>query len=422
MELLIPVVITIIFSALFSGLEIAFVTANKLKIEVDKSKDYLSARILSKFVKKPSRFLGALLVGNNIALVIYGIFIAKMLEMPLRQMLAGSPGEEAMLLILQTLISTLIIFIFGEFLPKTLFRINPNSILNFFAIPFNLFYILFYPVIGFFTGLSELILKYLLKVNITQPEYVFGIVDLDHFLSESSAVTQEESEDYQEIQMFQNARDLGNVKLRECMVPRNEIVALNQEESIDTLTGLFIESGHSKVLIYQDSIDNIIGYTHSYDLFKKPETIVEITMPVMIVPETMPASILLNMFMDERKSVALVVDEFGGTAGMLTIEDIIEEIFGEIDDEYDVEELSEKQIDERSFILSGRHEIDYLNQKYRLGLPESDDYETLAGLIIFNHESIPGVNEEIRVDDFVFTILSATENRIEEVLLKINPD
>lgn len=422
MELLIPVVITIIFSALFSGLEIAFVTANKLKIEVDKNKDYLSARILSKFVKKPSRFLGALLVGNNIALVIYGIFIAKMLEMPLRQMLAGSPGEEAMLLILQTLISTLIIFIFGEFLPKTLFRINPNSILNFFAIPFNLFYILFYPVIAFFTGLSELILKYLLKVNITQPEHVFGIVDLDHFLSESSAVTQEESEDYQEIQMFQNARDLGNVKLRECMVPRNEIVALNQEESIDTLTGLFIESGHSKVLIYQDSIDNIIGYTHSYDLFKKPETIAEITMPVMIVPETMPASILLNMFMDERKSVALVVDEFGGTAGMLTIEDIIEEIFGEIDDEYDVEELSEKQIAEHSFIFSGHHEIDYLNQKYRLGLPESDDYETLAGLIIFNHESIPGVNEEIRVDDFVFTILSATENRIEEVLLKINPD
>lgn len=421
MELLIPVVITILFSAFFSGMEIAFVTANKLKIEVDKAKDFLPARILSKFVKRPSRFIGALLLGNNIALVIYGIYIARILEQPIRQLLPPVAGADALLLIVQTLVSTLIILLFAEFLPKVLFRINPNSTLSFFAIPVYLFYILFYPVIFFFIGLSELILKYLFKVNITQPDYAFGVVDLDHFLSESTAGKPEESDDYQEIQMFQNARDLGNIKLRECMVPRNEIIALNQNESIDKLNELFIESGHSKVLIYQDSIDNIIGYTHSYDLFRKPASIREITKPVMIVPETMPASTLLNKFMGERRSVALVVDEFGGTAGMLTIEDIIEEIFGEIDDEYDVEELAEKQIDENTYLFSGRHEIDYLNQKYRLDLPESDDYETLAGFIISYHESIPAENEEIRAGNFLFTIVRASETRIEEVLLKVNP-
>lgn len=421
MELLIPVVITILFSAFFSGMEIAFVTANKLKIEVDKAKDFLPARILSKFVKRPSRFIGALLLGNNIALVIYGIYIARILEQPIRQLLPPVAGADALLLIVQTLVSTLIILLFAEFLPKVLFRINPNSTLSFFAIPIYLFYILFYPVIFFFIGLSELTLKYLFKVNITQPDYAFGVVDLDHFLSESTASKPEESDDYQEIQMFQNARDLGNIKLRECMVPRNEIIALNQNESIDKLNELFIESGHSKVLIYQDSIDNIIGYTHSYDLFRKPASIREITKPVMIVPETMPASTLLNKFMGERRSVALVVDEFGGTAGMLTIEDIIEEIFGEIDDEYDVEELAEKQIDENTYLFSGRHEIDYLNQKYRLDLPESDDYETLAGFIISFHESIPAENEEIRAGNFLFTIVRASETRIEEVLLKVNP-
>lgn len=421
MELLIPVVITILFSAFFSGMEIAFVTANKLKIEVDKAKDFLPARILSKFVKRPSRFIGALLLGNNIALVIYGIYIARILEQPIRQLLPPVAGADALLLIVQTLVSTLIILLFAEFLPKVLFRINPNSTLSFFAIPIYLFYILFYPVIFFFIGLSELTLKYLFKVNITQPDYAFGVVDLDHFLSESTASKPEESDDYQEIQMFQNARDLGNIKLRECMVPRNEIIALNQNESIDKLNELFIESGHSKVLIYQESIDNIIGYTHSYDLFRKPVSIKEITKPVMIVPETMPASTLLNKFMGERRSVALVVDEFGGTAGMLTIEDIIEEIFGEIDDEYDVEELAEKQIDENTYLFSGRHEIDYLNQKYRLDLPESDDYETLAGFIISFHESIPAENEEIRAGNFLFTIVRASETRIEEVLLKVNP-
>ncbi len=422
MELIVPIFIALLFSAFFSGTEIAFVTANKLRIEVDKNKDLLPARLLSGFLRKPGRFIAALLLGNNIALVVYGIYISVLLREPLLSILPEGSGEGALLLLSQTIISTLIILFIAEFIPKVLFRINPNKILNIFALPLFLFYILFYPVIFLFIGISEFLLRYVFKARITRPEYSFGVIDLDHYLNESATTEIEDSDDYQEIQMFQNARDLGNIKLRECMIPRNEIVALNKSESIETLTSLFVESGHSKILIYQDSIDNIIGYSHSYDLFKKPGNIPQITKPVMIVPETMPASKLLNMFMTERKSVALVVDEFGGTAGMLTIEDIIEEIFGEIDDEYDVEDFSETRISDNEFLFSARLEIDYLNQKYKLDLPVSDDYETLAGLILSHHEEIPAVNDEIRVNNFLFVITRATDNRIEEVMLKTDPE
>jgi CBS domain containing-hemolysin-like protein len=418
MELIVPICIALLFSAFFSGMEIAFVTANKLRIEVDKNKDLLPARLLSGFLRKPGRFIAALLLGNNIALVVYGIYISVLLREPLLSILPEGSGEGVLLLLSQTIISTLIILFIAEFIPKVLFRINPNKILNIFALPLFLFYILFYPVIFLFIGISEFLLRYVFKARITRPEYSFGVIDLDHYLNESATTEIEDSDDYQEIQMFQNARDLGNIKLRECMIPRNEIVALSKSESIETLTSLFVESGHSKILIYQDSIDNIIGYSHSYDLFKKPGNIPQITKPVMIVPETMPASKLLNMFMTERKSVALVVDEFGGTAGMLTIEDIIEEIFGEIDDEYDVEDFSETRISDNEFLFSARLEIDYLNQKYKFDLPVSDDYETLAGLILSHHEEIPAVNDEIRVNNFLFVITRATDNRIEEVMLK----
>ncbi|PKP47204.1 MAG: hemolysin [Bacteroidetes bacterium HGW-Bacteroidetes-11] len=421
MELIVPIIIALLFSAFFSGMEIAFVTANKLRIEVEKNKEFLPARLLSGFLKKPSRFIAALLMGNNIALVIYGIYIAVLLEPMLIKVLPDSPGSVALLLISQTIISTLIVLLFAEFLPKVLFRINPNSILNFFAVPLKLFYVISYPVIIIFIGASEILLKYIFKARISHPEYSFGVVDLDHYLRDSSSQQPEESEDYQEFEMFKNARDLGNVKLRECMVPRNEIIAVSNVENLEVLRELFISSGHSKVLIYQESIDNIIGYTHSHDLFRRPGSIDEITKPVMIVPESMPANKLLSMFMSERKSVALVVDEFGGTAGMLTIEDIIEEIFGEIDDEYDVEDSAEVQISEDEFLFSARLEIDYLNQKYKLELPVSDEYETLAGLIISHHEDIPAEHEEIQIHDFLFIITRASESRIEEVRLKFNP-
>jgi CBS domain containing-hemolysin-like protein len=421
MYLLIPIAIALIFSAFFSGMEIAFVSSNKLKIEVDKNKDLLPAKILSLFVRRQSHFVAALLLGNNIALVIYGIYSVQLLNKPLLSILPEGPGTEVLLLILQTILSTLVILIFAEFIPKILFRINSNKILSFFAVPVYIIYVLIYPVVLLFIGLSELLLRVVLRVKVSRPDYSFSAVDLDYYLKESASALPDEREDFQEIQMIQNVRDLNNIKLRECMVPRNEILAINSTESIENLRSFFIESGHSKVPVYQDSIDNIIGYTHLYDLFRKPATISEILKPVMIVPETMPANKLLNLFIAERKSVALVVDEFGGTAGMLTIEDVIEEIFGEIEDEFDVEELVDQQIDEDKFLLSGRLEIDYLNEKYGLNLPKTDDYETLAGYILYHHENIPVVNDEITIEGFLFTIVQATDTRIEQVLLRKNP-
>ncbi len=402
-------------------MEIAFVSSNKLRIEVDKNKDLLPAKILSLFVRRQSHFIAALLLGNNIALVIYGIYSVSLLTNPLLSILPEGPGTAVLLLILQTILSTLVILIFAEFLPKILFRINPNKILSFFAVPVYMIYVLIYPVVLLFIGISELLLRVVFRVKVSRPDYSFSAIDLDYYLKDSSSIQPDEREDFQEIQMIQNVRDLNNIKLRECMVPRNEILAINSTESIDNLRSFFIETGHSKVPVYQDSIDNIIGYTHLHDLFRKPATISEIIKPVMIVPETMPANKLLNLFIAERKSVALVVDEFGGTAGMLTIEDVIEEIFGEIEDEFDVEELIEQQLDEDEFLLSGRLEIDYLNEKYSLKLVKSDDYETLAGYIIHHHESIPVKNDEIMIEGFLFTIVQATDTRIEQVLLRLNP-
>lgn len=421
MYLLFPIVIALLFSAFFSGMEIAFVSSNKLRIEVDKNKDLLPAKILSLFVRRQSHFIATLLLGNNIALVIYGIFSVRLLTNPLLSILPGGPGADVLLLILQTILSTLVILIFAEFLPKILFRINSNKILSFFAVPVYMIYVLIFPVVLLFIGLSELILRVVFRVKVSRPDYSFSAIDLDYYLKDSAAILPDEREDFQEIQMIQNVRDLNNIKLRECMVPRNEILAINSTESIDNLRSFFIETGHSKVPVYQDSIDNIIGYTHLYDLFRKPDTISEILKPVMIVPETMPANKLLNLFITERKSVALVVDEFGGTAGMLTIEDVIEEIFGEIEDEFDVEELIDQQLDDDEFLLSGRLEIDYLNEKYSLKLAKTDDYETLAGYIIHHHESIPVVNDEILIEGFLFTIVQATDTRIEQVLLRLNP-
>lgn len=421
MQLIVPIAITLLFSAFFSGLEIAFVSSNKLKIEVDKSKDQLQARILSLFLKKQSHFIAAMLLGNNIALVIYGIYSVRVLNDPLIQILPDGPGAEALLLIIQTVLSTLVILVLAEFLPKVLFRINPNKILTFFAIPVFAIYILIYPLVLLFIGLSELILRLVFRTRISRTNYSFSTTDLDYYLRESAALQPDDREERQEIQMFQNVRDLNNIKLRECMVPRNEILAIDASESIDNLRNFFVETGHSKIPVFQHSVDNITGYAHLYDLFRKPASIGEIIKPVMIVPETMPANKLLNQFIAERKSVAIVVDEFGGTAGMLTIEDVIEEIFGEINDEFDVEEQVDQKISEDEYLLSGRLEIDFLNEKYGLNLNKTDDFETLAGYIIHHHQNIPSANEEIVIEGFHFTILQATDTRIEQVLLRLNP-
>jgi CBS domain containing-hemolysin-like protein len=414
------VLITLIFSALFSGLEIAFISSNKLQIELDKNKGLFSAKILSSFVNNPSGILGALLLGNNISLVIYGIAMADILEPVIENILTPEYSSEFLVLIIQTILSTILILIAAEFIPKALFRINPNAVLGRFAIPIKVFYWLFYPFIFLLVNFAEFILKKLFRLNFSTTGDAFTTVDFDNYLNEITEISKEENDVRQEIQMLQNAIEFKNIKLRECMIPRTEITALDENTDIEEIKKSFIESGHSKILIYSESIDNIIGFVHSSDMFKNPKSAKDVIHEIPIVPETMLANIVLTMFIKEHKSIAVVVDEFGGTSGVVTLEDIIEEIFGEIEDEYDNEELVEKKINENEYLFSARLEIDYLNEKYELNLPESDNYETLGGLIIDLHESIPEVKEEIIHENFRFIITQASESRIEQVRLIID--
>ncbi len=413
------VIITLILSAFFSGIEIAYISSNKLKIEVEKNKGNFSAVLLSRFINIPSKFIGALLLGNNIALVVYGIAMAIILEPVLLNILPEGLQQEYFILLCQAIIATLLILIVAEFIPKALFRIKPNAILNIFAIPLSLFFYIFYPIVFLFIGFAEWILRKLFQVKLTQQKYVFSPIDLDEYVREFSPDMESEEEITDEIQMFQNAMEFKNVKLRECMVPRTEIEALEENENIESLKQRFIETGHSKILIFKESIDHVIGYTHSFDLFRQPDSIKEILKSIIIVPETMFANEVLKMMIQQHKSAAVVVDEFGGTSGMVTMEDIMEEIFGEIEDEYDSEDLKEEKLNKNEYIFSARLEIDYLNRKYNFNLPESEEYETLAGFIINHHEDIPDVNEEIIISRFAFIILKASDNRIDQVKLKI---
>jgi putative hemolysin len=413
------IAVSLVLSAFFSGMEIAFVTANKLKIEVDRSKGLLSARIIARFQQNPARFIGALLLGNNIALVIYGSAIAAILDPWLMRILPATFNGEWIVLILQTIIATSIILVSAEFLPKVFFRINPNRWLNIFGIPVWLVYYLLYPIIWIFIGISEFILRAVFKVKLETRSKSFSAVDIDHFLEEFSKGDVEENEILQEIQMFQNAIQLKSTKLRECMIPRTEIIAHEKQDEIEQLKQSFIETGLSKVLIYQDSIDNIIGYVHAYDIFRKPQSIKEVLRPVVYAPESMPANLLLKQFIDQQKGVAVIVDEFGGTSGMLTMEDVMEEIFGEIRDEFDINDLTEKQLAEDEYLFSARLEIDYLNENYRLNLPESDDYETLGGFILQKYGSIPKLGDEIDIDNYHFKILQAKNNGIDKVSVKL---
>ncbi len=419
MDSWIIVFVTLIFSALFSGLEIAFVSSNKLQIELDKNKGMFSAKILSSFVNNPSGILGALLLGNNISLVIYGIAMANILEPVIAKILTPQYSSEFLILIIQTIVSTVLILIAAEFIPKALFRINPNAILKRFAIPIKIFCWLLYPFIFLLVSFAKFILKKIFRVNFSVGSDAFSPVDFDNYLNEITEISKEENDVKQEIQMLQNAIEFKNIKLRECMVPRTEITAQEEETNIEELKNSFIESGHSKILIYRDSIDNIIGFVHSSDMFKNPGSIKNIIHELPIVPETMLANNVLTMFIKEHKSIAVVVDEFGGTSGVVTLEDVIEEIFGEIEDEYDTEDLTEKKINENDYLFSARLEIDYINEKYELDLPESDNYETLGGLIIDLHESIPLINDEISYEQFRFIIKQASESRIEQVKLII---
>ena len=400
-------------------MEIAYITANKLKVEVDKKTGGFSARILSRFTRSDSGFISTMLVGNNIALVIYGIFIAIVLRSFLEPILPQALQSDFVILLLQTIISSIIILLFAEFLPKTLFRINANRILSVFAVPLFLIYYLLYPIVYITLGISDFILKRVFKVTMVESPKSFDSVDIDNFLREFGDTGSAKSRESIEMQIFRNAIEFPDIKLRESMIPRTEIIALEENEPLEVFRKTFSEKGISKILIFRKGIDNVVGYVHAFDFFKKPKDIKSIIRPIMLVPETTYVNKLLKSFIQQRKSIAVVIDEFGGTAGLITIEDIMEEIFGEIDDEYDTDNFIEKKIRENEFIFSARLEIDYLNEKYDFNLPESDEYETLGGLIINQHESIPSRDEEIVIRNYQFRIVQVSEKRIEQVQMKV---
>lgn len=411
------IIISLIFSAFFSGMEIAYITANKLKVEVDKKSGGFSAQIVSRFTRSDSGFISTMLVGNNISMVIYGIAIAILLEDFLLSILPVALHSDFFILLLQTIISSLIILLVAEFLPKTMFRLNANGVLRFFALPLYFIYYLLYPIVYITLGLSNFILQKIFSIQLIEKPKTFDTVDIDNFLREFGGPHPGKEKESIEMQIFRNAIEFPEIKLRESMIPRTEIIALDEKEPLQAFRDKFSEKGLSKILIFRKSIDNVVGYVHAFDFFKKPRDIQSIIRPMMLVPETMHANKLLKSFIQQRKSIAVVVDEFGGTAGLITIEDIMEEIFGEIDDEYDTDNLVEKQISNREFLFSARLEIDYLNEKYKFHLPESEEYETLGGLIINQHESIPAKNEEITIKNYTFKITQVSEKRIEQVHL-----
>lgn len=408
------IILALILSAFFSGMEIAFVTANRFKVELDTKSGNFFANLINPFFKRPSRFIGTMLVGNNVALVIYGMLMAALLN----PMIARFTSNAAITLLTQTIVSTIIILVFAEFLPKTIFRINANGTLKLFAIPLWVIYVLLWVPTIIIIGISEVLLRLVFRVKISESDSSFGKVDIDHYLEQYDTKEIPEEEIEHEIQIFKNALDFGNVKARACMVPRTEIVALDIESEIQDLIGTFVSTGLSKIIIYRDSIDNIIGYVHSYELFKNPDSIKSILLPVSIVPESMAASDVMEMLISQHRTIAVVVDEFGGTSGILTIEDVMEEIFGEIEDEHDREVLMEKQLDENTFDFAARLEIDYLNEKYNLGLKDSDEYETLGGMLVSEFERIPDVAEKLVVDDLEVTIKGVTDNRVEWVTIR----
>ncbi len=418
------ILITLLFSAFAAGSEIAFLSSNKLRIELDRSQGDLSAKIIWNFVKRPSRFIASMLIANNIGLVIYGTVMEKRIlnTEVLKELLPVQMHGHAMLLIVQTVISTLIILIAAEFIPKVLFRLNPNAALGFLAIPLRILNFILAPVVWFILNISSFLMNKLFRIQIIDERPVFGRIDLDMYIREISTRNNQTEEIDSEIRIFQNALDFKEVKVRESMVPRNEIVAVNVTAGIGELQKLFVETKLSKILVYRDNIDNIIGFVHSSEMFKRPTDITHILLPVTIVPEVMNANDLLKQFTNQHKSVAVVVDEFGGTAGMVTIEDLIEEIFGEIQDEHDVPEETEKQIGDNEFLFSGRLEIDYLNKKYNLEIPEDESFETLSGFIFHHHENIPRQNEEIIIPPFTIIVQKVRNNRIEQVRMKVSSE
>ncbi len=415
--------ITVIISCLllcgfFSGMEIAFISSNKIYLEIEKKQDNFLSNILTKITEKPSQFIATMLVGNNVSMVIYGFFMGDVLLHQITRF--GFHFSEITTLLLQTLISTLIVLITAEFLPKVFFQIYANSLMKFFAIPSYFFFKLFYFISSFVIWISDFILKKFFK---TEGDYVpsfFSKVELGNYINEQMSSVQENQVVDSEIQIFQNALEFSGVKAREIMTPRTDLVALDVNDSVEELIALFVKTGYSKIIIYQNSIDDIIGYVHSFDLFKKPKTIKSIMILVEFVPETIFVKEVLNLLTKKRKSIALVLDEYGGTSGIITVEDIIEELFGEIEDEHDNDEtLIENQIDNSNFIFSARLEVEYINETYKLDIPEEDSYETLGGFIMNTSKEILNKEQEITIGNFHFQIVEATNSKIEIVKMTV---
>ena len=415
-SLLFIAVISLSFSAFFSGMEIAFISSSKLKIELDNKKGLFSAKILSFFSSKPAWFIAAMLIGNNTALVIYTLYVTDLIE----PYLLTFNLNNNIVLLLQTLFSTFFILLFAEFLPKAIFRLNPNSTLRIFSLILFVFYVFLWPLTALVVFLSNVILK-LFGNHESLNRVSFKKTDLDLYINELKKDLDEGEEMEHDVKIFHNALSFSEVIARDCMVPRNEIVSLEINDTVEDLKKLFLDSGHSRILIYKDNIDNIIGYVHSLELFKIPISIKSMLIPVSIVPESMSGIKLLEDFIDKKRSVSVVVDEYGGTSGILTMEDIIEEIFGEIDDEHDQEEFIHKELKENVFLFSGRLEIDFINEKYRLKLPVKEDYETLSGMIVSFAETIPKRREIFKIENYELLVLEVDDTKISKVQLTVEP-
>lgn len=419
MESLYPwIIASLIFSFFFSGIEIAFLSANRLQIELQSKQGVWSGRIISFFMQHPSRFIGTTLIGNTLALVIFGNNMALLFAPILSENLPASLNNEPSILLIQTILSTLLILFTAEFLPKSLFMINPNLVLSTLALPFVVMYGLLAPVTFTIVNLSKFVITHVLRLEYSEERPLFGLTDLNHYLRNMQKVRHEDEEIELDKKILHNALEFKTVRVRECMVPRTEITAIPLDDGIEKLRVAFVESGHSKIVIYRDTIDDVIGYCHSAALFKNPGTIEEILTPISIVTETTMANDMMVQLIKERRSLAIVVDEFGGTAGLVSMEDVIEEIFGDIEDEHDADNLIEQKIDSKTYVFSARLEVDYINEKYHWKLPFGE-YETLGGLILSYTEDFPQKGETVLVPPFTFTIQSTKGNRIDTVKLEV---
>ncbi len=417
------IIVSLILSAFFSGMEIAYVSSNKIHIEIEKKQNDLIAKVLTRLTKKPSKFIATMLVGNNLALVVYAYYMGGILQNWLEVADFGYPWLTSFFvefsLITQTIISTLLVLITAEFLPKVFFQIYANSLLKFFAIPAYLFYLAFSFLSSFIIWVSDKVLKKFFKTEGDEVQLAFTKVELGNYISEQMESVETSEELDSEIQIFQNALEFSEVKSREVMIPRTEMVAVDREDPISELRELFTETGLSKILVYQNSIDDIVGYVHSFELFKKPKSLEEVLMPVIFVPETMLVKDVLSILIKKRKSIAVVIDEYGGTSGMMTVEDIVEELFGEIEDEHDSVLLIEEEMGDNTYKFSARLEVDYINETYKLELPEDENYETLGGLIVNHTEGIPEENEIVDIEGYQFHILETTNTKIELVQVRV---